>query len=110
MTNQSTAGPRCIDVSGADVRRLSNGIENLYDGSVDLLVARGVVPAAPLATVAAALDGGGQDPGWNRPNAVMPPEDIHVLGTAATPTYSTPQGPSLAGYLDDAGWYGKKPI
>jgi hypothetical protein len=50
------------------------------------------------------------NPGWNRPNAVMPPEDIQVLGTAATPTYSTPTGPTLDRYLEDADWYDRTPL
>lgn len=106
-SNQPTAGPRCIDVAADDAAPLANGIENLYDGLADILVVRGAVPAGPLAAAAAAFDRGELAPAWTRPNAVMPAEDIQVLGTAATPTYSTPRGPTLDAYLGDADWYGK---
>ena len=111
MTAQdSRSGPSCIDAPAADMGVLSNAIEDMYDGTLDVAVVRNAWPDAQLAAVAAALDTESQDPGWKRPNAVMPPEDIQVLGTAATPTYSTPHGPSLDQYLEDANWYDKTPI
>ena len=93
----TTAGPApfCIDAPATDAAGLSNAIQDLYEGALDVAVVRESWQEQQLATVAAALDSGGSDPGWNRPNAAMPPEDIQVLGTAATPTYSTPRGPTL---------------
>jgi hypothetical protein len=88
----------------------ANTIEALYDGTLDVLVERGAVSGAPLAAVAAAIERGDQQPAWTRPNAVMPPEDIQVLGTAATPTYSTPHGPTLEAYLATADWYDQSPL
>jgi len=109
-TSTPSASPVSVDVPLDGAGSLANGIEDLYNGAVDLLVIRGAVQRAPLAAVADTLDRGARDPGWNRPNVAMPPEDIQVLGTAATPTYSTPRGPSLDAYLGDAGWYGKAPL
>lgn len=106
----STPAPICTDTPAPRMAGLSNAIEELYDGQLDVAVVRGAWPEQQLATVAAALDSGGSDPGWNRPNALMPPEDIQVLGTAATPTYSTPHGPKLDQYLEDANWYDRSPI
>ena len=110
MTGDDSRQPRCIDVPRQQGGPLSNAIEDMYDGALDVAVVRGSWPEQQLATVAAGLDTGAGDPGWNRPNAVMPPEDIQVLGTAATPTYSTPHGPQLDAYLQDADWYDRSPI
>jgi len=110
MTADDSRQPRYIDAPRETGGLLSNAIEAMYDGALDVAVVRGSWPERQLATVAAALDTGGSDPGWNRPNAVMPPEDIQVLGTAATPTYSTPRGPDLDRYLQDADWYDRSPI
>jgi hypothetical protein len=109
MTTQTPA-PLSIDTSADTAGALSNAIEDLYERRLDVAVVRQAWRDAQLASVAAALDTGSRDPGWNRPNAVMPPEDIQVLGTAATPTYSTPTGPTLDRYLQDANWYDRAPI
>ena len=109
MTAHDSQPPRCADAPRQQ-GTLSNAIEDMYNGALDVAVVRGSWPEQQLATVAAALDTGAGDPGWNRPNAVMPPEDIQVLGTAATPTYSTPRGPKLDQYLEDANWYDRSPI
>jgi hypothetical protein len=105
-----TAAPLSLDAQAGTAGILRNAIEDLYERRLDVAVVRGSWPERQLSTVAAALDAGGRDPGWNRPNAVMPPEDIQVLGTAATPTYSTPRGPQLDQYLEDANWYDRSPI
>ena len=111
-SNRSTpsAELRCLDLSAETATPLDNGIEDLYDGRLDVAVVRRAWNEPDLARVATALDVGQMDPGWNRPNAMMPPEDIQVLGTAATPTYSTPRGPTLDAYLRDANWYDKAPL
>lgn len=109
MTAHDSRPPRCADAPRQQ-GTLTNAIEDMYNGALDVAVVRESWPEQQLSTVAAALDSGGSDPGWNRPNAVMPPEDIQVLGTAATPTYSTPRGPKLDQYLEDANWYDRSPI
>jgi hypothetical protein len=102
--------PRCIDLQAVQLATGANTIEELYDGGVDVMVERGAVSGTPLAAAAAAIESGDRQPAWTRPNAVMPPEDIQVLGTAATPTYSTPQGPTLEAYLQTADWYDESPL
>jgi hypothetical protein len=92
------------------INGIRNGIEDLYERRLDVAVVRQAWREPQLAAVASGLDAGEKDPGWNRPNAVMPPEDIQVLGTAATPTYSTPTGPTLEKYLEDATWYERAPL
>jgi hypothetical protein len=109
MTSESRPQPRCIDVPAHSAPMLSNAIEDMYNGALDVAVVRHSWPESRLATIAASLEAG-HDPGWNRPNAVMPPEDIQVLGTAATPTYSTPRGPPLDRYMEDANWHDRAPI
>jgi hypothetical protein len=99
-----------VDRSAAELPPTTNTIEELYDRALDVLVVRGAVASAPLADVAAAIERGERAPAWTRPNAVMPPEDIQVLGTAATPTYSAPQGPTLDAYLESADWYEHAPL
>lgn len=102
--------PRLADRQAVEVAAGANTIEELYDGVLDVLVERGAVSGTPLAAVASAIERGDQQPAWARPNAVMPPEDIQVLGTAATPTYSTPHGPTLEAYLKTADWYDESPL
>jgi hypothetical protein len=102
--------PRLVDRAAADLPPTANTIEDLYDGALDVIVVRGAVASTPLAGLASAVEQGEREPAWARPNAVMPPEDIQVLGTAATPTYSTPQGPTLEAYLETADWYEHAPL
>lgn len=101
---------KVADVPVDRIDDLRNGIEDLYERRLDVAIVRQAWREPQLAAVASVLDTGETDPGWNRPNAVMPPEDIQVLGTAATPTYSTPTGPTLDRYLEDANWYEKTPL
>src|SRR5688572_28819309 len=103
MTTPQPA-PRSLDAPANAAGALSNAIEDLYERRLDVAVVRRSWADSQLASVAASLDTGERNPGWNRPNAAMPPEDIQVLGTAATPTYSTPTGPTLDRYMEDAGW------
>jgi len=104
MTAQNGA-LRLLDQPAGTVTPSSNAIEDLYENALDVAVVRGSWPPQLLSRVSAMLDAGEPAIGWNRPNAAMPPEDIQVLGTAATPTYSTPTGPTLDEYLEDANWY-----
>jgi len=101
MTTQAV---RVRDVQAGDTPQLKNGIEDLYDNRVDVIVIRGAFPRAPLAAAGASLDRDDIAPGWSRPNAKMPVEDIQILGTdtPATPTYSAPRGASLEAYLESA--------
>lgn len=95
---------RVRDVKAGDTAHLRNGIEDLYEDRVDVIVIRGAFPRAPLAEAGASLDRDDIAQGWNRPNAKMPIEDIQILGTdtPATPTYSAPRGASLEAYLESA--------
>ena len=107
---QKPGGPRCIDTPVGATSALSNAIEDMYDDALDVAVVRGAWAPTDLVAVAATLDRGEVDPGWKRPNASMPPDDIQVLGTAATPTYATPRGPTLEAYMEDADWYDRTPL
>jgi hypothetical protein len=109
MTTPQPA-PRSLDAPANAAGALSNAIEDLYERRLDVAVVRRSWADSQLASVAASLDTGERNPAWNRPNAAMPPEDIQVLGTAATPTYSTPTGPTLDRYMEDAGWYDRTPL
>jgi len=107
MTSQR---PRLADAPADDAHSLSNAIEEMYEDSRDVVVIRRAWEPSGFSDVTGSLDRGDAVPAWNRPNAAMPPEDIQVLGTAATPTYSTPRGPSLDAYLADADWYDRTPL
>jgi len=95
---------RSLDVQAPDAGSVANGIEDLYNDAVDVIVIRGAMPRGPLAAAAASLDRDDVNPGWARPNEKMPVEDIQLLGTdtPATPTYRTPRGASIEQYLDSA--------
>jgi hypothetical protein len=86
---------RSIDVDAVDVGRVENGIEELYNDVLDVIVVRNAVPREPLQHLGDLLDRDDRDPGWERPNEKSPVEDIRMLGTPATPTYVAPRGPSL---------------
>ncbi len=83
---------------------MANGIEDMYDNALDVMVVRGAFDRASLAEVGERLDVDGNDPGWSRPNEKMPVEDIQLLGTdtPATPTFQSPRGASLDAYLNSA--------
>lgn len=100
----TTRTVRVRDVPAGDTSTLRTGIEDLYDDRVDVIVLRGAFPRAPLAAAGASLDRDDIAPGWARPNAKMPVEDIQILGTdtPATPTFSAPRGASLETYLESA--------
>jgi hypothetical protein len=95
---------RGLDVDAAHAGRVGDGIGQLYDDTLDLIVVRNALAREPLAAAGERLDRRDRDPGWARPNEKMPVEDIQLLGTdtPATPTYQAPRGASLDSYLESA--------
>jgi hypothetical protein len=95
---------RFVDISSTAVDAVANGIEDLYDDKLDVIVVRNAFAREPLEKAGAELDHDDRDRGWARPNARMPVEDIQLLGTntPATPTYQEPRGASLESYLESA--------
>lgn len=95
---------RSLDVQASDTARIANGIEDLYNDKLDVIVIRRAFVPEPLAAVGAKLDRDDVNPGWARPNEKMPVEDIQLLGTdtPATPTFQAPRGASIDAYLDSA--------
>lgn len=95
---------RCLEVQARDVAQVANGIEEMYDDRLDVIVVREAFPREPLQSAGEYLDRDDRNPGWARPNVRMPVEDIQLLGTdtPATPTYQQPTGASLESYLDSA--------
>jgi len=95
---------RSLDVRASEAARIANGIDDLYNDLLDVIVVRGAFAPETLAAVGAKLDRDDVSPGWARPNEKMPVEDIQLLGTdtPATPTYSAPRGPSIDAYLESA--------
>ena len=93
---------RSVDIDSAHAAGLSSGIEDLYNDTLDVIVARRAFPLAPMNAAGDLLDRDDRNPGWERPNEKMPVEDIQILGTdtPATPTYRAPRGGSLDAYLD----------
>ena len=92
---------RAVDVQASSMDSVANGIEDLYNDAVDIIVVRNALPRAPLAAAGDELDRNDRNPGWDRPNEKMPVEDIQILGTdaLATPTFRSPGGRSLDEYL-----------
>src|SRR5688572_31262096 len=95
---------RSADVNAATVSGAGDAIAKMYDDALDVLIVRQALDAAPLAAAGERLDRDDTDPGWARPNARMPVEDIQILGTdtPATPTFQAPTGASLDAYLESA--------
>jgi hypothetical protein len=95
---------RAVDVDASGFPNVANAIEDMYEDTLDVVLARGALPRAPLAAAGDFLDRDDNNPGWARPNEKMPVEDIQLLGTdtPATPTYRAPRGDSLDAYLSSA--------
>lgn len=95
---------RFRDVAASDPSAAPNGVDDLYNDRLDVIVVRNAFDRARADETAAKLDRDDRDPGWARPNQRMPIEDIQLLGTdtPATPTYREPRGASLEAYLDSA--------
>jgi 2OG-Fe(II) oxygenase superfamily len=93
---------RSVDLDASDLSTVRDGIVDLYEERLDVILIRGAFSRASIERVGDELDRRDRDPGWANPNARMPAEDIQVIGTAATPTYSTPQGPTVDAYIEGA--------
>ena len=91
-----------VDLPAGQLSTVRDGIADLYSGALDLIMIRGAFRRDLIQSVGEGLDRNDRDPGWDNPNARIPTEDIQVIGTAATPTYSTPQGPTMAAYVEGA--------
>lgn len=94
---------KAIDISVDGAAAYANGIEDLYNGTIDVIVLRGALPASVLGPVGPKLDHDAAE-SWARPNQKNPADDIRMLGMPATPTYSTPTGPDPAAYFAQAKW------
>ena len=95
---------RFLDVDARDTSTVANGIEDMYDEGLDVMVVRGALDRGTLASVGEQLDSGSREVAWSRPNEKMPIEDLQLLGTdtPATPTFQAPRGASLEAYLSSA--------
>jgi hapalindole-type alkaloid chlorinase len=93
-----------VDIPVAEAAQHANGIEDLYNGALDVIVLRGALPAAVLGPAGAELDRDADEVGWARPNQKNPADDIRMLGMPATPTYASPTGPSPEAYFEQAEW------
>lgn len=93
---------RAVDLDASDLSSVSDGIVDLYEERLDVIMIRGAFSRRSIERVGDELDRSDRDPGWTNPNARVPSEDIQVIGTAATPTYSTPQGPTVDAYIEGA--------
>ncbi len=93
---------KTADLTDATAAARANGIEELYDGGLDVIVLRGALPAAVLGPAGARIDADGGSVSWARPNQKNPAEDIRMLGMPATPTYASPAGPDPDTYFAQA--------
>jgi len=103
-TPDSRRTVRAVEINPDGAASVANAIEDMYRDTLDVILARGAFPRAPLAAAGDFLDRDDHNPGWARPNEKMPVEDIQLLGTdtPATPTYRAPRGDSLDAYLSSA--------
>ncbi len=95
---------RTLDVGVQDLAGVGNAIEDIYAGTLDVLVVRGALDATMLAATGERLDADAGGLAWSRPNIKMPVEDVQLLGTdtPATPTFNAPRGATLDDYLASA--------
>src|SRR5262249_34140096 len=101
---RTRAKVRSVLSDASEKEQYSNVINHIYDDALDLFQLRNAFPAEAMADLARKLDRDRDSISWARPNAVMPPADIFLLGTdtPATPTFKTPRGASLEAYLESA--------
>jgi hypothetical protein len=95
---------RFIDTNRKDEARLGGAITGIYNGDLDVVIVREAFSRDLVAGLAKTLDRPDASETWFRPNAVVPTEDIYILGTdtPATPTCKAPSGASLEAYLESA--------
>ncbi len=95
---------RVVEVNRGDSPPVGDIVRAMYDGLLDVVVERAAFDPGVLGSLAASWDRPDADETWFRPNAVMPTEDIYILGTdtPATPTCRAPRGASLDDYLESA--------
>ncbi len=94
---------KAVDITVPQAADYANGIEDLYNGTLDVIVLRGALPSAVLGPVGPKLDHDAAE-SWARPNQKNPADDIRMLGVPATPTYASPTGPDPAAYFAQAKW------
>jgi hypothetical protein len=93
-----------IDVDAGDLAAASDGIGELYRGTVDVILVRGAFADPAWIETGRQLDRADAELGWARPNIKMPVEDVRLLGTStpATPTFQAPRGAAREDYLEGA--------
>lgn len=95
---------RYIETTRNEAGTLKSTITDLYDGMLDVAVVRKAFTPEVLLLAAKSMDRPEAAETWSRPNAVIPTEDIFILGTdtPATPTCKAPRGAALEAYLESA--------
>ncbi len=93
---------RSLEGNVSELSGFANVIEDIYDDRLDAIVVRNAFPKEAVATAVELLE---SDLPWMQPNEGMPGNDIRVLGTAATQTFSSPEGPLLESYLESKTQY-----
>jgi hypothetical protein len=85
---------RFTDVPASDTAAVRNGVEDLYNDVLDVIVLRRAFDAARVGKAGIELEEQTPKAGWANPNVRMPVEDIQLLGTdtPATPTFQAPTG------------------
>lgn len=103
MTTETSV--RSVDMNRDKAVPAKDIISEIYDGRLDVAVVRAAFDPEMAQRLAEAADVATAGDTWSRPNAVVPSEDIYILGTdtPATPTCKAPRGASLAAYLESAG-------
>jgi hypothetical protein len=98
------------DLPATRIAEISDGIAALYNGTLDIIVVREALPAPLMIAVGERLDVDNTAAKWAQPNQQIPSDDIQLLGTPATPTFSAPRGPSEDAYLQMSDWYEENPV
>lgn len=98
------------DIPATRIEDIRNGIPDLYEGTLDIVIVREALPPPVMREAGERLDRDGGVKKWAQPNQALPSDDIQLLGTPATPTFSAPRGPSEDAYLATAEWYDHDPV
>lgn len=107
MTSASASVPtkgcavRTLELEAPQPEPMANLVERIFNDELDVAVIRNAFPPEPLLACAAKLEAPAAHLNWARPNEPVPEADIKILGTTvpATPSFTSPRGPSLDSYL-----------
>jgi hypothetical protein len=99
---------RVLELTVSEARASADSLDRLIEGDITGIVVRDAVNPHTVDSLVDKIQSAGDDPAWGRPNRGMSGGNLRVIGTSATPTFTSPTGPTLELFLRDAGTHAKR--